>query len=235
MAIELATDTADFSGIRKLWEERFTTCQSYLDTLFREVFPLCKSYVHKIDGETVSVASFMPMKFISPNSEHILKGFYMFGVATTQAHEGKGLAVQLIKYAIENFSTEAYDFVFERPANQSLNNYYFKLGFSYSLPKQPHLFNLQETGGSTKNIPNKTTALPSPEAVLNEIKDKFPKRFEWENTKILEGLINLGEVEYNNEIYQKEWNPEETYIAINTLSKTDPQLFKDSFFCLSME
>ena len=235
MGIKLAIETKDFKGIRKLWEERFTTDQSYLDTIFREVFPYCRSYVYSLDGEIVSVASFMPMNFIYPNAEYIPKGFYLFGVATSPQHEGKKLAATLIEHAIRNITIEGYDFIFERPANQSLNNYYFKLGFSKPLPKLPYRFKLGNLSGSTENNHRIHNQKTSAESILEEIQIEFPRRFEWSDRRILEGLINLGEVEYNNEIFQNGWSKDETYIAVNTISQINPEIFENSFFCFPME
>ena len=235
MGIKLATETEDFKGIRKLWEERFTTDQSYLDTIFREVFPYCLSYVYSLDGEIVSVASLMPMNFIYPNAEYFPKGFYLFGVATSPQHEGKKLAATLIEHTIRVITIEGYDFIFERPANQSLNNYYFKLGFSKSLPKLPYRFKLYNQNGSTENNHRIHKPKITPESILEEIRIEFPRRFEWSDRRILEGLISLGEVEYNNEIFQNGWKKDETYIAINTISKINPEIFENSFFCFSME
>ena len=235
MGIKLAIDTSDFKGIRKLWEERFTTDQSYLNTVFKEVFPFCRSYVYSLDGKIVSVASLMPMNFTYPDAEYIPKGFYLFGVATSPQHEGKKLAATLIGHAIRDITIEGYDFIFERPANQGLNNYYLKLGFSKSLPKLPYRFKLDNLNGSTENNHRHYRVKTTPESILEEIRIEFPKRFEWTDKRILEGLINLGEVEYNNEIFQNGWNRDETYIAIKTLSNISPEIFENSFFCFSME
>ena len=235
MGIKLATEIEDFKGIRKLWEERFTTDQSYLNTVFKEVFPFCRSYVYSMDGEIVSVASLMPMNFIYPNAEYTPKGFYLFGVATSPKHEGKKLAATLIKKAIGDITIEGYDFIFERPANQGLNNYYLKLGFSKSLPKLPYRFKLDNTDGSTENNRRFKVLKTSPDRLLEEIRIEFSKRFEWADIRILEGLIDLGEIEYHNEIFQNDLNRDETYIAVNTLSNINPEIFENSFFCLSME
>lgn len=235
MGIKLAKDIDDLKGIRKLWEERFTTDQSYLDTIFKEVFPFCRSYIYSLNGETVSAASLMPMNYTYPNAEYAPKGFYLFGVATTRIHEGKKLAATLIEHAVKDITIEGYDFIFERPANQSLNNYYLKLGFSKSLPKLAYHFNLHIHNGSTENNHRNQHHKTTPESILEAIRIEFPRRFEWADRRILEGLINLGEVEYNNEVYKNGWNKDETYIAINIISKINPEIFNNSFFCFSLE
>lgn len=235
MGIRLATTADDFNGIRRIWEERFTTCQIYLNTIFEHIFPLCRSYIYTENGSVVSVASFMPIKFISPQIPTHLKGFYMFGVATTASAEGRKLAAGIIKYASNEIYTEGYNFIFERPANQSLNNYYLKLGFSKPLPKQPYLFKTGTEYGSTENNHRKTCIKHLSEAILEEIGIEFPSRFEWENKKILEGLILLGELEEHQKGYIPNPSKEETYIAIRNLSPFTPEIYNNSFFCFPME
>ena len=136
----------------------------------------------------------MPMNFTYPDAEYTPKGFYLFGVATSPQHEGKKLAATLIGHAIRDITIEGYDFIFERPANQGLNNYYLKLGFSKSLPKLPYRFKLDNLNGSTENNHRHYRVKTTPESILEEIRIEFPKRFEWTDKRILEGLINLGEV-----------------------------------------
>lgn len=237
MAIRTASAERDFLGIRKIWEERFTSDQTYLDTIFNEVFPLCRSYVHIGDNnEVLSVIALMPMRFYSPETETPLRGFYLFGVATLEKATGRHLAENLILHANRELTTEGYDFIFERPANQSLNKYYIKLGYSISLKKIPHLFNLDKLIGSTKNNHRKPTIKSLAESILNEIKIEFNRRFEWNDTQILEGLLKLDELnEHNKREYSQQTLEEETFIAVNNLSSYKDSIFTGTFFCFTME
>jgi len=235
MGIKLATTAEEFNGIRRIWEERFTTCQTYLNTIFEHIFPLCRSYVYTENNTIVSVATFMPMKFISPEIPTHLKGFYMFGVATAPDAKGRKLAASIIEYASREIYTEGYDFMFERPANQSLNNYYFKLGFSKSLPKLPHLFKIAKEYSSTENNHRFSNTKTLSDIVLKDIEIEFPKRFEWENQQILEGLIILGELDEHQRWYTPYPPQEETYIAVKNFSSHLPEIYNNSFFCFPME
>lgn len=243
MTIRTASAEKDFLGIRKIWEERFTTDQIYLDTIFEKVFPLCRSYVLSGENdEILSVITLMPMRFFSPEisgtateKDH-LKGYYLFGVATLEKATGNHLAASLIEHASRELATEGYDFIFERPANQSLNKYYIKLGYSISLKKIPHLFNLDKLIGSTKNNHRKPTIKSLAESILNEIKIEFNRRFEWNDTQILEGLLKLDELnEHNKREYSQQMLEEETFIAINNLSSYKDSIFTGTFFCFTME
>lgn len=235
MQIKVADSRDDFMGIRKIWEERFTSCRIYLDTIFSKVFPLCRSYICIHNQKVASVISLMPMKFISPTLRSPLKGFYMFGVATTESEEGNRLAAGLIEYASGQLSMEGYDFIFERPANQSLNNYYLKLGFTKSITRLPYLFKITESNGSTENIHRINDVKTLSEEVLSKIRIEFPKRFEWETSQILEGLIALGELEENNNNFSPCLIKDETYIAIKNLTNLSCDIYNDSFFCFPME
>lgn len=241
MAIKTASAEKDFLGIRKIWEERFTTDPIYLNTIFEKVFPLCRSYVFSGgEGEILSVISLMPMKFYAPEisgtaSDGYLKGYYLFGVATLEKATGNHLAAALIEYASRQLAIEGYDFIFERPANQSLNNYYIKLGFLKSLPKIPYRFAIEEITGSTENNHRKPLTKSLAEAVLKAIRIDFCKRFEWADTAVLEGLLELGELSEHNKNYTPTPTEEETYIAIKVLSEEKPDTFTGAFFCFPME
>ena len=230
MAISIATE-ADYKGIRTIWEERFTTESEYLEVMFSRIMPLCTSYIYKNeDREILSVASFMPMKFIDSIQNNVMYGWYMFGVATLIKAEGKRLATSTISYAVNDISTKNYQFIFERPANQQLNNYYLKLGFSKTLKRAPFVFNTCEERCSPGNTAGSCNQKTLPEYILEQIEMNFERKFLWENPEILQLLIDLGELESHPiEV------PDKTYIAINPLNGTSPDSFNNAFFCFPME
>lgn len=234
MAISIAAPS-DYDGIRAIWEERFTADEKYLRVMFSKIIPLCTSYVYKnADGEIVSVASFMPMKHIDSAKNATLRGWYMFGVATLEKATGKRLAANTISYATEDISRSGYHFIFERPANQSLNNYYLKLGFSKALKRLPMAFSTLPKECSTENKPGNSHPITAPEYILEQINRKYNKKFLWENNGVLEGLIELGELDehINSEGFN---TAESTYIAINPLNDTPSDTFNHTFFCFPME
>lgn len=230
MAIFIATE-ADYKGIRTIWEERFTTEGEYLEVMFSRIMPLCTSYIYKNeDGEILAVASFMPMKFTDSAQNSVLHGWYMFGVATLEKAEGKRLAASTISYAINDISTKNYQFIFERPANQQLNNYYLKLGFSKTLKRAPFAFSTHKDQCSSGNIAESSNQKTLPECILEQIDMNFERKFIWKNPEILQALIDLGELESHPiEV------PDETYIALNPLNGTSPDSFNNAFFCFPME
>ncbi len=218
--------------IQKIWEEVFTTDQQYLNTLFTEIFPYCRSFIYTEGNEVLSVASLLPMLFYSPALRTPLKGYYMFGVATVAKARGRNLASNLIMDLSNTLTTEGYDFLFERPANQSLNSFYLNLGFSIPIKKVQHPFNTKIAPCSPGNNP-KTALRTLSNEILQEIRGTFRTRFEWERIETLEGLINLGELEYHNSSNTPQM--EETYIAVKLLTKENPSIFKETFFCFPME
>ena len=231
--INIATPE-DIPWIRRIWEKIFTADKQYLDTIFSEVFPYCKSYVYIENNEVLSVASLLPMQFHSPNIEAPLKGFYMFGVATLTKAQGRKLAANLIQELSSDLTLKGYDFIFERPANQSLNKYYLNLGFSIQLKKRPFKFDMGETGCSSGNNFNANPLKTCSERILKSIRENFSTRFEWDNKTLLEGLISLGELKEHNRTYTDTTN-DEVYIAVKPLKTMDSSIFKGTFFCFPME
>lgn len=233
MPIKVAS-REEFEGVRKIWEEQFTTDTEYLQTMFTRIMPLCTSYIHKEGDKILSVASFMPMQFKDSSSGTELLGWYMFGVATLKEAQGRKLAAGIILEAIKEFGSKNYHFIFERPAYQSLNHYYLKLGFSKPEKKIPYRFSWLDNHCSTGNITTEKHLRTLSEKVLQDIRSNFSKRFEWAHPQLLLGLTALGEIQYNNENLNNS-TKEETYIAIHPLNNTDPTLFNNVFFCFPME
>lgn len=256
----LRADTADFTGIRAIWEEHFTTDSNYLSIMFGEIMPLCTSYVCKENGRIISVLSLMPMIFANDETAERLNGWYMFGVATIKKYWGKRVAAHLIDHTTNTLQEQGYSFIFERPATQALNNYYRNLGFTKQLEYIPHTFKTQNPESSTGNIIAEFTELGTEtqesinrkantvsevvsgdifaatlaENILKEIRTAHPKRFEWENIHILHPLIKIGELDFHNITYCKT-PPQGVFISIKTLNQTPEELFNNTFFCFPME
>lgn len=227
----------DLPGIREIWEEKFPAEDEYQQTIFSEIIPLCTNYIIKeCSGAVVSVISLMPMNFVNDIEMLQLKGWYMFGVATKNGFEGKGYASSLISHAISELQRNGYDFIFERPANQELINFYLKFGFTKLIKKQRYSFQHHLTlGNPSCSTTNKEVERCSKE-VLAEIRNHFNTRFEWTNPTLLEKLVLLGEIERHNELQTEESFQDQCYIAIKTLNKElSPSVFRDSFFCFPME
>ncbi len=231
--IKIAT-AEDFPWIRRVWEKIFTTDKQYLDTIFSEVFPHCLSYIYIENNEVLSVASLLPMLLHTPYKNTPLRGFYMFGVATLTKAQGRKLAANIIQHLSAELAAEGYEFIFERPATQGLNNYYLNLGFSVQLPKFPFKFKLQNTECSPGNSREALSLKSCAETVLESIRANFSTRFEWRERGSLEGLISLGELDAHNSSYT-DTPKEEVFIAVQPLNGTDSSYFKDAFFCFPME
>lgn len=234
MGISQASHT-DLKGIRDIWEERFTTDKEYLEIMFNRIMPFCTSYVYKNEaGKILSAASFMPMEFIDTSKQKSLEGWYMFGVATLENASGNRLAAKTILYAIDKISTKGYHFIFERPANQDLNSYYLKLGFSKPIKRIPFTFKTDSITGSSGNKQGINKTKYTAQCILEQIEEHFKKRFVWKTPDILEGLIEIGEVEYHNSTLTSN-TKEATFIAINPLNGIAPEIFNNAFFCFPME
>lgn len=233
--ISIAT-AYDLLKIRAIWDEMFPAEKEYQDFIFSEIIPLCTNYIIKeCSGAVVSVISLMPMNFVNDIEMLQLKGWYMFGVATKSGFEGKGYASTLISHAISELQRNGYDFIFERPANQELINFYLKFGFTKLIKKQRYsLRHIQTLKITPYNTPQRDIETIS-DQILTEIRDDFKTRFEWANTTFLKKLIELGEIDRHNELQTSESLQERCFIAVKILNNTPDSIFNDAFFCFPME
>lgn len=216
MEIYQATEE-EYPQIRKIWDLRFPAFEEYQQIVFSEIIPNCKNMAARVDGKIISILSLLPMNYIDGISNITLSGWYMFGVATLSEYEGRGIASSLIKQTLINEKAGGFDFVFEKPADQTLNNFYRKLGFSIGVRRPKYMFPVEHTDN-----------------ILEIIRTKFPKRFEWKDPNILKSLIKLGEIETHNQL-QSLCEQEEIFIAINPLKEINPKIFEETFFCFPME
>lgn len=233
--ISIAT-AYDLLKIRAIWDEMFPAEKEYQDFIFSEIIPLCTNYIIKeCSGAVVSVISLMPMNFVNDIEMLQLKGWYMFGVATKSGFEGKGYASTLISHAISELQRNGYDFIFERPANQELINFYLKFGFTKLIKKQRYsLQHIQTLKITPYNTPQRDLETIS-DQILTEIRDDFKTRFEWANTTFLKKMIELGEIDRHNELQTSESLQERCFIAVKILNNTPDSIFNDAFFCFPME
>ena len=233
--ISIAT-AYDLLKIRAIWDEMFPAEKEYQDFIFSEIIPLCTNYIIKeCSGAVVSVISLMPMNFVNDIEMLQLNGWYMFGVATKSGFEGKGYASSLISHAISELQRNGYDFIFERPANQELINFYLKFGFTKLIKKQRYsLQHIQTLKITPYNTPQRDIETIS-DQILTEIRDDFKTRFEWANTTFLKKLIELGEIDRHNELQTSESLQERCFIAVKILNNTPDSIFNDAFFCFPME
>ncbi len=108
---------------KRIYREAF----SDEDTEFEEkLFKHCGGYIKslEVDGSTVSMLFALPCKLKIGNTER--NGSYIFAAATLKSARGKGYMSRLIDYV----SSQENGFLFLRPANESLIEFYKKLGFS---------------------------------------------------------------------------------------------------------
>ncbi|MBP3343603.1 MAG: GNAT family N-acetyltransferase [Bacteroidales bacterium] len=233
--ISIAT-AYDLLKIRAIWDEMFPAEKEYQDFIFSEIIPLCTNYIIKeCSGAVVSVISLMPMNFVNDVEMLQLKGWYMFGVATKSGFEGKGYASSLISHTISELQRNGYDFIFERPANQELINFYLKFGFTKLIKKQRYSFqHIQTLKITPYNTPQRDIETIS-DQILTEIRDDFKTRFEWANTTFLKKLIELGEIDRHNELQTSESLQERCFIAVKILNNTPDSIFNNAFFCFPME
>ena len=231
----LIADTSDLIEIRDIWEDKFPADEQYQQIMFSQILPICTNYIMKSGtGTVISVTSLMPMRFLNEQKGVILNGWYMFGVATRSGFEGKGYASRLINHAISKLERDNYSFIFERPADQSLINFYLNFGFTKLLKKKDCRFDIITRSCKEAKESKESKESKDAEYVINKLR-LFPKRFEWGSSELLEKLINIGEIERHQELLTPESLLEECYIAVKPLNGTPESLFDDAFFCFPLE
>lgn len=112
---------------RKIWYDSFTRDNTYLDRYFSGCFPHIDTYGIEEGGEIISVASLIDVIY----GEFKLR--YLYGVATSPIHRGKGLSTILFHELVRICEQEKADAIITRPAEPSLFSLYRSMGMTTSL------------------------------------------------------------------------------------------------------
>ena len=106
---------------RKIYRQSFCDPDtSFEDLLFKYCFEYCHTLV--VDGIVVSMLFALPCEFFC--GENRFCGVYIYAAATKEDCRKKGYMGELL-----NIVKKEYGFVFLRPANESLEEYYNKFEF----------------------------------------------------------------------------------------------------------
>lgn len=110
------------TALRAIYREAFNDA----DTGFEDkLFEYCKEYIYSAEygGETAAMLFALPCRLINGISE--TDAVYIYAAATLEKHRGKGIMSSIINKLKKN--TDA--FIFLKPADAGLTDFYKKLGF----------------------------------------------------------------------------------------------------------
>lgn len=112
----------DVPVLKALWNECFPEDTEYADFFFENIFRLPSARVCVINGEVCAMIHVFPRKVKTP--EGVLDAKYIYGVGTTKASRGRGIAGRML-------SSEACDcdVLLLIPQSESLFAFYEKCGF----------------------------------------------------------------------------------------------------------
>jgi len=119
------------SQLKDIWQECFGDEMEYIDFFFDNILkkaPYYKNLLVALDGIAPVCMLTMIPAWIQLKSKK-KKVYYIYGVATTQSHRGRGYAAGLLAYAGELAQKEDAALMLV-PASESLFTYYEKLGFA---------------------------------------------------------------------------------------------------------
>ena len=127
----------DFEKINAIWTECFQLEGGYLSLLHKYILKTSQVFLLLYSSQILSVFSLVPISFLRNNT--VLNGAYLAYVATPEKHRGNGYFHKLFNLVFEqNFYEKegcGYDFLLVRPAEKSLENIYFREGFSVKVFK----------------------------------------------------------------------------------------------------
>jgi len=123
MDIRLA-QPPDRDGICTLWQQVFGDGRETVEQFF-EAFPHCRSYVLREQGQVLSMVHALPQT-LSPD----VPTAYLYAVATSAEHRGRGLCRRLMEFVHEDLRKEGFRLAVLTPAAPSLFDFYGAMGYA---------------------------------------------------------------------------------------------------------
>ena len=132
MVARLTTQN-DMKALRCIWKECFSLDDSYLNLVEEKLFPFAQIYVLEEGEKILSTFVLIPIDFypfsqFGSAGDIAIKGAYLAGVATPEKFRGNHYSSKLFQDVSKHLPE--YDFLLTRPAEESLVNFYFQLGFN---------------------------------------------------------------------------------------------------------
>lgn len=250
LCIQKAT-TKDIPAIKSIWQECFTTDESYLHNVFTYLLPLSQVYICRNNIPTdcsktcvcpatstscpiLSTLFLIPITYKSATKE-ILHGQYLYGVATTAEARGQKLSIKMVENLSAMLKLHGEDFIITRPAEEKLFDFYRAQGFVMEISRRDFSLPPALVKALSHANPN-NTLFPEASLLFNYIARTYPTRFEW-SPALLNYMIRIGE-------FNRFFAPDSIYTAsshvafalVKTLNANGPaNICNNSFFNFPME
>ena len=118
----------DGEAIQEIWQTCFGDEEEYIEFYLGHRMTKENMLVIYADGRPVSMASFLPVEYLCEGE--YLDARYVYAVATLPEYRGRGFASKILNFAKEKYGEP----LILSPADESLMQYYEKLGFKRAFP-----------------------------------------------------------------------------------------------------
>jgi len=141
-----APKTSELPALRALWTEAFGDGDEFLDVFFGSVFSASRSRRVLTDGELSAALYWFDCSF---DGERIA---YIYAVATSEKHRGRGLCRALMNDTHEHLKSLGYGGAILVPGSQGLFEFYGKLGYKTSAYISELRCSASDTEAKLRNI-----------------------------------------------------------------------------------
>lgn len=122
----------DGEQIKEIWQTCFGDEEEYIQFYLAHRMNRENMLVIYEDGKIVSMASFLPIQYLCRGK--YLDARFVYAVATLPEYRRRGYAAQILRFAAQKYDEP----LILAPAEESLMQYYEKLGFTRAFPETRH-------------------------------------------------------------------------------------------------
>lgn len=213
----------DIPQLKNIWKTCFDDTPLAIDIFFRQSFTFTDCYVYNNNNIPVAMLFIIPSNIIYKNINNSCGYFY--ACATLPQYRSNGIMQELINNAITACS-EKYKYFSLVPANETLFNYYKKLGFNEYFDINIASINIRDIIINTDKD-NISFFIPDAQQLNNIRKDYFKDNFcyvDW-NLPHIKNVIMSSEIygakilaiKCSNKYGYAIFNKETDHIFINEL------------------
>ncbi len=129
----------DLKTITGLWQSCFGDGEPYINNFLDNIFSGNNCFVYQAEEGIVSFLFLLESPFVS--GEQTVKGAYIYAACTEKAHRGKGYMNSLMNYVAEYAAKNDYEILYLVPAENSLFDFYEKLGYEKAFKRKEFILN----------------------------------------------------------------------------------------------
>ena len=146
-------ETGDLSALTALWVQAFGDTEAFINTFFTTGFSEMRCLMAEEKGDLLAALYWFDCSWEGK------KIAYLYAIATDENHRGKGICTKLMAHTHEVLKTQGYTGAILVPAEESLEQFYGKMGYQSIATRESSTEQLKKNHAFEKISPEEYLSL----------------------------------------------------------------------------